>query len=313
MIAVVIPCYRVRGHILGVLQRLAGDIDRIYIVDDACPEQTGRFVEEQCRDPRIQVLYARENMGVGVATIIGINAALNESANIIVKLDGDGQMDPEMISELIKPLRNAEADYVKGNRFYHHDMLKAMPKMRLLGNSILSFISKFSTGYWSSMDPTNGFFAIYAGIAREIEWDKVSKRYFFESDLLFHLSLSKAVIKNFPMHAHYGEEMSNLSIAQAAITFPFMHLKRFIKRTYYNYFLRDFNACSLMLVIATLFLPFGIIFGSLKWYQSIVTAKLTSTGTVMIAVLPIVLGFQAFLTFLQLDIENEPRVTRKKS
>lgn len=312
MVAVVIPCFRVRRHILDVLHRLDANIDQVYIVDDACPEKTGDFVAENTIDRRVKIIYCGENQGVGGATIKGIQAALDDNADIIVKLDGDGQMSPEMIPELIRPLKKAEADYMKGNRFYHHDMLKAMPKIRLLGNSILSFISKCSTGYWSSMDPTNGFFAIHSCVAREVEWDKVSKRYFFETDLLFHLSLSKAVVKNFPMPAHYGDEVSNLSVSKAALTFPYMHIERFVKRIYYNYFLRDFNACSLMLVISTLLLPFGIIFGSLKWYQSIVTGELTSTGTVMISVLPIVLGFQAFISFLQLDIANEPTIPRQR-
>lgn len=312
MIAVVIPCYQVRKHILKVLKGIDSSIDRIYVIDDACPQQTGKLVSEQCTDSRVTVVFSNKNEGVGGATIKGICAALVDSADIIVKIDGDGQMNPKMIKELIKPLINAEADYVKGNRFYYPEMLKQMPKIRLLGNSALSFISKLSTGYWSSMDPTNGFFAIHACIAREIDWNKVSKRFFFESDILYHLSLSKAVVNNFPMLAQYGDETSNLSVIKAAITFPFLHIKHFIKRTYYNYFLRDFNACSLMLVIATIFLPFGVLFGSFKWYQSIATGTLTSTGTVMIAVLPIVLGFQALISFLQLDIANEPSIPRKR-
>lgn len=312
MIAVVIPCYQVRNHILELLGKIGKEVNRIFVIDDACPEDTGHLVVERCDDSRVTVLFNEKNLGVGGATVRGIYKALDESAEIIVKIDGDGQMDPALIPVLIKPLLDVQADCVKGNRFYRPEFLRSMPKVRLLGNSGLSFISKLSSGYWSLMDPTNGFFAIHADVAREIDWKKISARYFFESDLLFHLALSKAVVKNIPMPALYGDEKSNMSIWKVLIEFPFLHINRFVKRIFFNYILRDFNAGSLMLFNTLLFLPFGVIFGGWKWYLSVATGKLTSTGTVMLAVLPIVLGYQSFLSFLQLDIANEPALPRQQ-
>ena len=162
------------------------------------------------------------------------------------------------------------------------------------------------------MDPTNGFFAIDRVVAQEIDWHKLSPRYFFESDLLFRLNLSRAVIKSVPIPALYGDETSNLSIWKTLVEFPFLHANRFAKRIFYNYFLRDFNAGSLMLINTLLFLPFGILFGGWKWYLSIKTDLLTSTGTVMLSVLPIVLGYQSLLSFLHIDIAKEPSQPRQK-
>lgn len=312
MVAVVIPCYEVRDHILEVLKKIGKEVDRIIVVDDACPESTGQLVVDKCDDRRVTVLFNDHNIGVGGATVRGIRKALAESHKIIVKIDGDGQMDPSLIPSFINPLLDAEADSTKGNRFYKPEFLTTMPKLRLVGNSCLSFISKLSSGYWSLMDPTNGFFAIHAEVAGEIDWDKLSTRYFFESDLLYHLALSKAVVKNIPMHATYGTENSSLSISKAMLEFPFLHLNRFVKRLFYIYLLRDFNAGSLMLFNSLLFLPFGVIFGGWTWYFSYKIGRLTPTGTIMLAILPIVLGYQSFLSFLHFDIENEPSIPRHK-
>ena len=306
MITVVIPCYKVSNHILGVLDKIGQEVDRIFVVDDLCPEKTGGLVKHKCTDQRVKVLFNNTNLGVGGATIRGINEALSESSEIIIKVDGDGQMDPGLIPTLIEPLLNAQADFTKGNRFHQPEYWRSMPKARLLGNSGLSFISKLSSGYWSLMDPTNGFFAIHETVAREISWEKLSPRYFFESDLLYHLSLSRAVIKSIPMPCHYGDEKSNLSLWKALLEFPFLHSNRFAKRLFYNYILRDLNPGSLMLINTITFLPFGLLFGTWKWYLSIKTGELASAGTVMLSVLPIVIGYQSLLSFLHIDIENEP-------
>ena len=165
-IVVVIPSYRVKQHILGVINSIGQEVNAIYVVDDKCPEQTGHFVEENCKDSRVKVVYHEKNKGVGGATMSGYRAALNDGADIMVKLDGDGQMNPALIPQLVKPLINGEADYTKGNRFFNLESLRQMPIIRLFGNSVLSFISKVSSGYWNLMDPTNGFTAIHATAAK---------------------------------------------------------------------------------------------------------------------------------------------------
>src|SRR5438309_3118533 len=202
-IAVVIPSYRVSRHILGVLAALPPDVTRVYVVDDACPERSGRMVSERCSGTRVTVLQHEHNQGVGGAMVTGYRAALAGGADIIVKIDGDGQMDPALIPRLVQPILRGQADYVKGNRFHDLDHLRSMPRVRLFGNALLSLINKVASGYWNVMDPTNGFTAIQRTALEMLPLAKLDRGYFFESDMLFRLYTIRAVVRDLPMAAHY--------------------------------------------------------------------------------------------------------------
>jgi hypothetical protein len=243
---------------------------------------------------------------VGGATITGYRAALKEDYDVLVKIDGDGQMDLDYLSALVQPVVAGEADYTKGNRFYRKRYLKRMPKVRLLGNSMLSMMNKLSSGYWYLMDPTNGYTALSSVAAREIEWWKVSRGYFFESDLLFRLNISRAVVQDIPIPAKYGEENSSLSILGAIPRFFFGHLKNLAKRYFYNYLLRDFSVGTVQSLLGGALFLFGLIFGSIEWYRSFQTGENATVGTVMLATLPIILGFQLLLAALSFDIASVP-------
>jgi dolichol-phosphate mannosyltransferase len=307
MIAVVIPCYRVSKQILGVLKEIGPEVQKIYVVDDACPEGSGKLVSEKATDPRIEVLFHKKNLGVGGAVKTGYKKAVEEEATIIVKLDGDGQMNPHLIPRLIDPIRNKQADYVKGNRFYDLAYLRKMPGSRKFGNAILSFINKMVNGYWNIMDPTNGFIAISGLALKNLPLEKIDDRFFFEQDMLFRLNTIRAVVVDFPMNAKYDAETSNLKIWKVLFSFPFKYANRLLKRIFYSYFLRDFNIGSLELILAFVFLGFGFIFGSVKWIHSIVFMHPATAGTVILAGLPIILGFQSFLAFLHFDLTNIPQ------
>ena len=263
MIAVIIPCYKVKQQILRVIEKIGHNVDKIYIVDDFCPEHSGQFVAENVSDPRIKIIYHEKNQGVGGAMITGYKKALEDKCTIAVKIDGDDQMDPSLISKFITPLIEGRADYTKGNRFYYLEGLSQMPFLRLVGNAGLSFINKISSGYWDIMDPTNGLTAINLNVVNILPLDKISKRYFFESDMLFRLNISKAVIIDIPMHSKYADEKSNLNISQVLVTFPPKYIVRFSKRIFYNYFLRDFNIGSITLIFSILSISFGTFFGAL--------------------------------------------------
>ncbi len=307
MIAVVIPCYRVRNQILNLLKEIGPEVEKIYVVDDACPEESGKLVAENTTDPRVEVLFHEKNRGVGGAVKTGYRKAMEDGATIIVKLDGDGQMDPHLIPQLIDPIRNKQADYVKGNRFYDLAYLREMPGSRKFGNAILSFVNKLVNGYWNVMDPTNGFLAIAEPVLKHLPLEKIDDRFFFEQDMLFRLNTIRAVVMDFPMNARYDEETSNLKIWKVFFSFPHKYARRFIKRIFYSYFLRDFNIGSLELILAFIFLGFGFIFGSIKWFHSIESMHPATTGTVILAGLPIILGFQSFLSFLHYDLANIPQ------
>lgn len=306
-IAVVIPSYRVTAHILDVLDGIGPEVNAIYVVDDACPEGAGRHVEANCHDRRVQVLFQPSNSGVGGATLAGFMQAFREGADVIVKLDGDGQMDPAQIPLLVRPLLEGRADYAKANRFFSPELLGGMPLLRLLGNSALSFVSKISSGYWRVMDPTNGFVAIHAKVLGVLPVNKIDSTYFFESDLLFRLNTLRAVVAEVPMPARYGDEVSNLRISRAVFPFAVKHVRCLAKRIFYNYFLRDFNLGSVQLVAGALLTIFGAVFGGIAWWQHAQVHQVTPTGTVMIAALPVLIGIQLLLSAINYDILSEPR------
>ncbi|MDF1584479.1 MAG: glycosyltransferase family 2 protein [Methyloprofundus sp.] len=306
-ISVAIPCYKVKEQILSVIERIPAQVERIYVVDDCCPEQSGLLVQAQCHDPRVSVIFHASNQGVGGAVISAYRQALDEQMDIVVKIDGDGQMDPELLPQFIEPIVLGFADYTKGNRFFNLETLIAMPTLRKVGNAALSFVNKFSSGYWNIMDPTNGYTAIHCRALALLPLDKLSKRYFFESDMLFRLGTLRAVVSDISMAAIYADEKSNLQIKQVMLEFPWLYLKAFFKRVFYNYFLRDFNGASLELVLGLLLILFGAVWGAEHWFFSIVSQQVASSGTVMLAVLPIIIGFQLLLSAIQFDMANIPR------
>ncbi len=229
-IAVVIPCYRVVPHILQVLDAVGPEVCRIYVVDDHCPDGSGDHVDAHCRDPRVVVLRQARNEGVGGAVMAGYRAALAAGMDVMVKLDGDGQMDPALIPALVRPLCDGTADYAKGNRFFDLAGVRGMPPARLVGNAALSLMTKLSSGYWDVRDPTNGFTAIHAGLARALPFGHISQRYFFEMDMLFHLNALQAVVVDVPMHARYGNETSHLKIHEVLGEFLFKQARNATRR-----------------------------------------------------------------------------------
>lgn len=305
-VAVVIPCYKVSRHILGLLDRIGPECASIVVVDDDCPEGSGRLVETRCRDPRVKVIYHTRNLGVGAAVMTGYRAALAIGARIIVKLDGDGQMDPRLLPRFIAPIQSGEADYTKGNRFYDLRNLGNMPPIRIVGNAVLSFMAKLSTGYWSIFDPTNGYTAVHASVVGRLPLDRISPRYFFETDMLFRLNTIRAVVRDIPMDPRYGDEGSSLSISRISLEFLFKHARNFTKRIFYSYFLRDFSIASLELCAGGALALFGLVFGSYQWAISIQHDRVATTGTVMLAALPLLIGVQYLLAFLSFDTRAVP-------
>ena len=237
----------------------------------------------------------------------GYRAAIEDGADVIVKIDGDGQMDPSLLPRFIAPILKGEADYTKGNRFYDLAHIRSMPPIRLFGNALLSFMTKLSSGYWSIFDPTNGYTAIDARVAAHLPMHKISNRFFFESDMLFRLNILRAVVVDIPMNAVYGTEKSNLRISNILLEYSHKHVRNFFKRLFYNYFLRDMTVASLELIVGAAMLTFGVVFGSINWFTAAAIHKPAPLGTIMLAALPVLLGIQFLLAFLGFDIANAPR------
>ncbi len=307
LVAVVIPCYRVTKQVLDVIQSIGPEVSSIYAIDDACPDHSGKYIESNCSDSRIKVLYHEVNQGVGAAVMTGYHAAIQEGADVIVKVDGDGQMDPSLIPAFIEPILSGDADYTKGNRLYDLTAIGRMPAVRIFGNAALSFLSKLSSGYWDLFDPTNGYTAISGKVAAILPLSKISHGYFFESDMLFRLGTFRAVVQDVPMDARYADEESNLKISRILHEFLFKHSRNFAKRIFYNYFLRDLSSASIELVAGTILLTIGCAFSSLKWFQAYGKGVTTPAGTVMIGAILILLGFQLLLAFVAHDASSTPR------
>ncbi|HAM52671.1 MAG TPA: glycosyl transferase family 2 [Nitrospiraceae bacterium] len=305
-IAVVIPAYKVSTHIKEVILQIPDNVRYVIVVDDKCPESSGREAE-RLQKKNVIVLYHERNEGVGAAVVTGYRKALEEGCAVAVKMDGDGQMDPNYIESLIEPLLNNEADYAKGNRFRDFHALKTMPRIRLFGNSILSFFVKVASGYWDIMDPTNGYTAIHRRVLEELNFGSLSKKFFFESDMLIHLNIVNAVVKDISMPAQYGEEKSSLKITRALLQFPPRLMRGLVKRIFLKYFIYDFNMASVYLLIGLPVFVLSIVYGIIQWVDSLITGMPRSAGTIMLVALPIIISFQMLLQAVQIDILAVPK------
>lgn len=307
VVAAVIPAFRVAGQILDVIRGIGPEVGVIVVVDDACPERSGALVRARCTDPRVHVVTHERNQGVGGAMVTGYLEALRRGASVLVKIDGDGQMDPAGVRPLIAPILAGKADYAKGNRFYNPRDVRSMPTVRLVGNAGLSFLTKVSSGYWNIFDPTNGFTALHAALVPLLAFERMERRYFFETEMLYRLRLVNARVADVPMPARYGTEASGLRPGRVMLEFLGKNIRNAVKRVFYMYFLRDFTVASLYLLVGLPLALFGLAFGLHEWHSFSERSEFASAGTVMLAAIPFVLGSQLLLSFLAYDVEHVPR------
>lgn len=307
-IAVIIPCYNVAAHIESVVEKIPANIDWIIVVNDCSKDDTANIRRKLAKhSKRIIYLQHEKNQGVGAAMLTGYKKSMELKADISIKMDGDGQMDASYIPALIKPLLDDKADFTKGNRFHNLRALQRMPISRRLGNTGLSFIIKASSGYWNTFDPTNGFTAIKNETLMEMDLYRIHKRYYFETSMLIELYYRSAVVKDIPMHANYGEEISGLSRTRVFFEFPPKLLYAFIRRLLLKYFLYEFNVASIYLLTGLPMFCYGLAFGIKNYLKYTSIGLPAPTGTVIIPTLLIILGFQLLLSGVSYDIGNYPK------
>ncbi len=305
-VGVVIPAYRVERHVQQVIRGLPPWVASIIVVDDASPDETSARVRELA-DQRVTLLVHEKNGGVGTAMRTGFLEALRHDLDVVVKIDGDDQMDPAHLPRFLAPLIEGRADVTKGNRYHSLRSLGEMPMVRKLGNAVLSFLVKLASGYWSNFDPANGYVAMRTEILRGLALDKLSRRYFFESGLLIELGIMRAVVLDVPIDARYGDEESSLSISRTLIGFPPRLLVGLMRRLLLYYLVRDFNAVSVCLLVGLPTFLGGVGFGLKVWIDYASRDVHAPAGMVMLAAMPIILGFQMLLQALLLDVNNIPR------
>lgn len=309
MIACVIPAYRAGATVCEVVEDVRRFCDVVVVVDDACPDRSGDLVTDRFRDdPAVRVIRHARNGGVGRAMKSGFAECLRLGATVIVKIDADGQMDAGYIPRFVE-LFEADPDliYVKGNRFANVAVLSRMPRLRLFGNAVLSLLVKFSSGYWNLLDPTNGYVAFNGYALAEIELEQFADSYFFEISVLCALGLKNAHIAELEMTTIYGNEQSSLSIRKVALEFPPKLFALFLRRVLLRYFVFDVNLGTLYLVFGSLLMLGAAGLGVFEWVQSGVYGVPRTTGTIMLVVLPALIGVQLFLNALLYDVQFAPR------
>jgi len=307
-IAVIIPAYRVEREIEQVIKTLPAEIRHIIVVNDASPDGTDAIVTRlSSEEPRLVYLRHESNQGVGGAMVTGFRKGLELNADIIIKMDGDGQMDPGLIPRLIEPLVQGKADYTKGNRFRDTVALRQMPAIRRLGNAMLSFLAKAATGYWNIFDPTNGFLAIRSEVLTQLPLEKLDHTFFFETSMLAQLYLIDACVQDVPMPARYGDQPSNLRVHRILLDFPPRIFDTMMKRLILKHLLYDFSMMSIYMLAGIPLFLFGLIFGIIKWIHYASIGVPAPTGTVVLPMICVLLGVQFLLSAIQIDLQSVPR------
>lgn len=305
-ITIIVPAYREADFIGQVIAEIPAFVDHIILVDD-CSDDATVEIARRVGDSRLEVCSTSVNSGVGAAMRVGYRRALEIGGDIFVKVDGDAQMPLEYLSKIVEPLLDGSVGYAKGNRFLAPGVAVRMPAMRLLGNTALTFLNKLATGYWHVFDPQNGYTAIRRDALVQVDLDEVANGYFFENDMLFQLYLTGVRVRDVATPARYGDERSDMSLTRVLLTFPPQLLRRFASRIMKKYVLYNFSPVALFLLFGLGLFGWGFGFGIWLWVETAITERATPTGTIMLALLPLILGFQLLLQAVVLDIQESPR------
>lgn len=306
-VAVVLPCFNVAEHVEGVVRGLPEWVDHIIAVEDASTDATAERLRA-IADPRLTVLAHERNSGMGAAMRTGLEEAFRRRADIGVKMDGDGQMDPGQLTRLLDPLCGDDpVSYTKGNRLFDRRGLRSMPRVRMLGNFVLTFLSKLASGYWHLLDPVNGYTAIRRDAWQAIDVDRLHGGYFYQADILVELNIVDARVRDVSIPARYGSERSSLRIRREVPAFGGLLVRRMLHRFWTKYVVRDFSPIALFALAGSALFLWGLSFGAWAWWHHARQGLVTPTGTVMLSVIPLFVGFELLLQALVLDIQQTPR------
>jgi glycosyltransferase involved in cell wall biosynthesis len=305
VVAAVVPAWNEERHVDAVIKTMPEFVDHIIVVDDASSDRTAE-IATACNDPRLTLIRHERNAGVGGSIISGYLKALELEAQLLTVMAGDGQMDPDYLSSLLTPLVEKRADFTKGNRFYSMDSLIGMPKHRIFGNVLLSFLTKLASGYWHMVDPQNGYVAITSDMLGRINLDRIARGYQFENDMLISLNIVGARLQDVPIPSRYGDQTSGIRLRRVVPAILRLLLKGFWRRVFYKYVLWSFSPAALFLFSGLLLCLWGVGFGVWVLIQTL-GAPVATTGTVILSVVPLLLGVQFLIAFLVLDIQESSR------
>jgi len=307
-VAVVVPAYNEERLIEATLAEMPAFVDAVIVVDDASKDATvARATEFATSDGRVQVIANETNAGKGSCVVQGFERSLECGSDLVVLMDGDNQMPGEHLGTLLDAIIDNDLDGAKGNRFIASPQaLSTMPKYRLIGNILLTMMTKLSSGYWSIFDSQNGYWALRSRVLTRLDLNKLARRYDFENSLLINLNIVGARVRDVAIPARYGDEKSKIRLWRVTPRILTTLTFGLIRRLFYRYILYNFHPVALFLLAGIPLTLWGIGFGVFV----VITAlgdPVATTGTVMLAVLPFLMGFQLLLAALVLDILSEPK------
>lgn len=305
--AVVIPAYNEEVLIATTLRSVPDYVDYIITINDGSKDKTFEIMESLKEEmgERLIIINNSSNLGLGASMVHGYKRALKTDADLISIMPGDAQCDPSYLPKMATELIESGIDYIKANRFVNLKELERMPRFRRIGNIFITLLTKFATGYYSIFDTQNSFGVMRRSVLERMPFELIGSRYEFENTQLIAMSITNVRIKDYPVPAIYGEETSTINVLPTAVRVLHSLWKGFWKRIYYKYILINFHPIALFLFSGTLSFTLGLVYGIYLIMVKIIEGLSPSSGTVMIAVLPLFLGFQLLLTALILDVINE--------
>ena len=309
-IAVVVPAYNEELLISNTLSSIPSFVDRIYAINDASVDRTQKIIEENSlNDSRIIPIRHEKNLGVGSAISSGYRRARDDNMDITVVIDGDNQMDSQLIPSMIDPIVMNRADYTKGNRLLSPEYRRGMRRWRFIGNTILTFLTKFSSGYWNLMDPQNGYTAISRRALERINLETIYPRYGYLNDLLVKLNVFGFRVMNIEMPARYGREKSKIRYGNYICVVSWVLLKDFFYRLKMKYIVLSFHPLVVFYLFGFVLTIAGLLAGTYTVYNVYFNhGALFVRGVLSLLIFAI--GFQ-FLSFaLLFDIQESRGLSR---
>lgn len=301
-VAVVVPAHCEERLIGKTITSVPDWVDHVVVVDDASPDGTSAAVQAVV-DDRIDLTTLPVNQGVGGAILTGHRRALELGADVAVVMAGDAQMDPAYLPALLDPIASGEAQYTKANRFFGPGSFAGMPRHRILGNVVLSFMTKAASGYWNLFDPQNGYTAIHRTALERLPFDRIARRYEFENDMLIQLNIMRVPARDVPIPAVYGDEISGMRLTRVAPRIMRQLWRGFWERMWWKYVVQSFSPVALMFFSGLACVLFGSAVGVFVLANTL-GPPVATAGTVILSVAPMLTGVHLLIMALFLDIQE---------
>ena len=302
-LAVVVPAHNEEALIDATLNGIPGFVDRIVVVDDASGDATAERARS-VEDPRIEVVVHERNRGVGAAIVTGYKRALAERIDAVAVMAGDNQMDPDELEHLALPVVRGELDYAKANRLFTGSAWRLIPRSRYLGNAVLSLFTKVASGYWHVADSQAGYTVISGGMLRLLDLDRIYTKYGFPNDMLVHLNVWNARVRDFPSRPIYGVgERSGIKIRSVVPRISWLLWKGFFWRMREKYVIRDFHPLVFFYFLGFVMTTVGLVLGVFETVLRLNGNHITPATIVLVALL-LISGSQFTLFAMWFDMES---------